>query len=230
MSLNWLITIAVGFVLEIAVAIALLRGHLRRFPVLFAYCVFLSFSSFTDGLAYFEVGQHARPFAYSYWINDMILHAFVVLIIAGLVNQALGTYPHRTSIRWLLVVLPIVVGVASLYLNQNPSISRWMTPVSRNLSFCEEVLVFMLWGVLLQNRVQDQVLLLVSSGLGIQVTGEVIGHTLRIYARSRDMWLPNVLVNASDLLCLVIWLWAFRAARVVAPEAPPAAHAHHNTI
>ena len=230
MSVNWLVTIAVGFVLEVAVAVALLRGYVRRFSVLFVYCVFLAFSSFTDGLAYFEVGQHARSFAYSYWINDMILHAFVVLIIAGLVSQALGTHPHRASVRSLLIVLPILVGVASLYLNQNPSISRWMTPVSRNLSFCEEVLVFILWGILLQNRVQDQVLLLVSSGLGIQVTGEVIGHTLRIYARSRDMWLPNVIVNASDLLCLLIWLWAFRAARVVAPQAPAAAQPHHNTI
>lgn len=230
MSVNWLITIAVGFVLEIAVAIALLRGHVRRFPVLFAYCVFLAYSSFADGLQYFKVGQHARSFAFSYWINDMILHAFVVLIVVGLVSQALGSHPYRVSVRWLLFVLPILVGVASMFYYETASINRWMTPVSRNLSFCEEVLVFILWGILLQNRVQDQVLLLVSSGLGIQVTGEVIGHTLRIYARSRDMWLPNVLVNASDLLCLIIWLWAFRAARVVAPEAPPTAHAHHNSI
>jgi hypothetical protein len=53
------------------------------------------------------------------------------------------------------------------------------------------------------------------------VTGEVIGHTIRIYAAfSRFLWLPDILVVVSEMLCLLIWIYAFWTAP---PAGSPAA-------
>ena len=72
-----------------------------------------------------------------------------------------------------MIVAPVVAFVVIiLYLLQPEHGGRgWIFPLSRNLSFIEEVLNFVLWTVLIRNRSRDVVLLLVSAGLGIQVTG-----------------------------------------------------------
>ncbi|HLJ45953.1 MAG TPA: hypothetical protein VKU01_08095 [Bryobacteraceae bacterium] len=187
--------------------------------------------SISEGLKYFMLGPRAEGFAELYWLNDLVLHAFIILIIGSLVRSALPASVKSRAISMLLSLFAVAVGLISLYFYYDAQLSRWMTPVSRNLSFAEEMLVFLLWAILVRARTQDQVLLLVSSGLGIQVTGEVIAHTLRMYSKSREVWLPNVLLNAADLLCLLIWLWAFRTGRAIAAIEPaPPAPVNHNTI
>jgi len=90
-----------------------------------------------------------------------------------------------------------------------------MTPVSRNLSFCEQILNFMLWTALIRNRDYDRLLVFISAGIGIQVTGEVIGHTIRTFTRMRTMiWLPDTLLMVSEIVCLLTWAWASAAQRV----------------
>lgn len=217
MSILWALGFGLGIALEIAVIVSLLRGYIRRFPALLAYCVFLTYSSVSEALGYFRVGPHGASYATSYWINDLVTHALLVLVIAGLVHDSVAGHRYAKHLTALLLAAAVLVGVVSLSIYHVSQISRWMTPVSRNLSVCEEVLVFILWAILIRQRSQDQVLLLVSSGLGIQVTGEVIAQTLRLYSKSRDVWLPNILLNVSDLLCLIVWLWAFLLARAVLP-------------
>ncbi len=230
--IGWALPLAIGLALEISIVVLLLRGPLRRFPIIFAYCLFQTYVSLSETVKYFQLGPHTKSFAQSYWVNDLTLHAFVILIIASLVRSALPPSAKSRLVSILLLLFAVTVGLVSMYAFYNVQLNRWMTPVSRNLSFAEEVLVFLLWAILIRARTQDQVLLLVSSGLGIQVTGEVIAHTLRLYSKSRDMWLPNLLLNAADLLCLIIWLWAFRTARTVKSiePAPAAQPVNHNTI
>jgi hypothetical protein len=113
-----------------------------------------------------------------------------------------------------MIVAPVLVFVGvTLYLLYNPQSGRgWILPLSRNLSFCEELLNFVLWTILIRNRSRDVVLLLVSAGLGIQVTGEVIGRTIRLYARAPSIsWLPDAIVLLCEVGALYIWYRAFRA-------------------
>jgi hypothetical protein len=109
----------------------------------------------------------------------------------------------------VLAGVVVVFGFGSLGYYYEPSTLRWMTPLSRNLSFCEAILNFILWTALIRNRTRDTLLLMISVGIGLQVTGEVIGNTLIPYFASSVVWLPKLLVVGSEMLCLVIWFYAF---------------------
>jgi uncharacterized membrane protein YsdA (DUF1294 family) len=83
-----------------------------------------------------------------------------------------------------------------------------MTQFSRNVGFLAVILNLVLWAALLKHRRPDQTLLMVSGGIGIQMAGKAIGHSLR-------QWRPTVttgdlVIVLSHLLCLYIWWQAFR--------------------
>src|ERR1700736_1530076 len=107
----------------------------------------------------------------------------------------------------VLELLVICFVLFSAYIFDERHVSRWMTSVSRNLSFCEEILNLILWALLIQRRESDYLLLMVSAGTGVQGTGEAIGHTLRLYAHhGSPIWAPNLLVYLAEILCLGIWI------------------------
>ena len=149
----------------------------------------------------------------TYWTADVVLHGLTLLMVLFLIREALigNRDPDMTT---FMIVAPVLVFVGvTLYLLYNPQSGRgWILPLSRNLSFCEELLNFVLWTILIRNRSRDVVLLLVSAGLGIQVTGEVIGRTIRLYARAPSIsWLPDAIVLLCEVGALYIWYRAFRA-------------------
>jgi hypothetical protein len=213
MDFGWFFLVG-GLLLEILVLYYLSRGPIRRFPFLFAYCLLLLLSSLFSGILSTQGGFHSREFVIAYWSSDLVLHGFVLLVVISLIGQSLGKIPNKKWIVGGIALAVLCFAVISLIVLHQEKWGLWMTPVTRNLSFCEELLNLVLWTILIQNREQDPQLLLVSAGLGIQVTGEVIGHTLRMYSHSEStVWLPNVLVNVAELLALLIWVWAFREAR-----------------
>jgi hydrogenase-4 membrane subunit HyfE len=84
-----------------------------------------------------------------------------------------------------------------------------MTQLSRDLGFLAVILDLALWAVLIQSRRPDRTLLMVSAGMGIQMAGKAIGHSLRQLSRSAIV--PgNLIIVLSGLLCLYIWWQAFR--------------------
>src|SRR6267378_6448374 len=101
---------------------------------------------------------------------------------------------------WVLPVAVAGVALGSILAFRDPRINVWMTPVSRNLSFCEQILNFMLWTALIRNRDYDRLLVFISAGIGIQVTEEVIGHIMRTFTPMRTMiWLPDTLLMVSEI-------------------------------
>ena len=64
-----------------------------------------------------------------------------------------------------------------------------------------------------QHRTREVVLLLVSAGLGIQVTAEVIGRTIRLVAGdpSPISWLPDAIILLGEIGALFVWYRAFQA-------------------
>jgi hypothetical protein len=156
----------------------------------------------------------SHAYAMTYWTGDLVLHGIVLLLVLFLIREALiGS--RGADMTTLMIVAPVVIFVGvTLYLLYNPSRSGagWIFPLSRNLSFIEEILNFVLWTILIRNRSREVVLLLVSAGLGIQVTGEVIGRTIRLYARAPSVsWLPDAIILLCEFGALYIWYRAFRA-------------------
>jgi hypothetical protein len=201
-------------VLELLVIYYLARGPRKRFPFVLVFCVVQVLVVSTDTLFSPLIGVRTSAYVLIYWAGDMIAHAAIVLLTISLVGQTLEQRPERRKAIVLLGVAVVCFALFSAYIFHEANISRWMTSVSRNLSFCEEMLNLILWTLLIQRRDSDYLLLMVSAGIGVQVTGEAIGHTLRLYTRSHSaVWVPNLLVYVAEILCLCIWIWAFRSAR-----------------
>jgi hypothetical protein len=100
--------------------------------------------------------------------------------------------------------------LVSVYFTWNPKIGHWMTNLSRNLGFLAVVLNLVLWAALIQFRRQDRVLLMVTGGMGIQMAGKAIGHSLRQLLYPRNPLAGDLIIVLSHMLCLYIWWPAFR--------------------
>jgi hypothetical protein len=201
-------------VLELLVIYYLVRGPRKRFPFVLVFCAVEILALSIDTLFSALIGVRNPAYAVIYWGGDMIAHAAILLLTISLIRQGLEHRPERRNAILLLGVAVLCFALFSAYIFHDKHVSRWMTSLSRNLSFCEEMLNLILWSLLIQRRDSDYLLLMVSAGIGVQVTGEAIGHTLRLYTHSRSLvWVPNLLVYVAEILCLCIWIWAFRSAR-----------------
>ena len=210
MSFGWLFRSGIAVVLILVVLVLLSRGSWRRFPLVYLFCIIQILVIFADTITIL-IGK-PRQYLQIFWTGDLVAHAAISVLMISLIWHTLEKNHDRKNTISLITAGMICFALGSAYTFHNPHLSRWMTPLSRNLSFGEEVLNLILWSMLLKNKASDYLLLMVSAGIGVQVTGEVIGHTLRLYTGQATVWVPNNLVYISEIVCLCIWTWAFRSA------------------
>ena len=207
--LQWAFGIA-GAALQLLVVSALARGAYKTFPILFAYVITLFLTTVMDAAAVFGSGDRAEASRNLYWINDAIRQLFIFCLVISLIDRTMGNSPRRPALRRWLVLVLLLLAVLSFYMLKEPFLGLWLTRVSRNLSFCAVILNLILWAALIRYKQPDQRLLLVSGGLGIQMTGEAIGQSLRQLSRSTEL-AGNLILVLAHLLCLYIWWQAFRS-------------------
>ncbi len=210
MLLGWL-QAAVPIILDVVVLYLLINGPRRRFPLVAVFCAMqIVVTCAVVGVSL--VSQNRRLYLATSWTGDLVAHAVISLLMISLIRQTLDDNDARDKTVLLIALGVICFALVSAYVFYDPLLGRWMTPLSRNLSFGEEVLNLILWSILLKGRGSGHLFLMVSAGIGVQVTGEVIGHTLRLYTSRSTVWVPNTLVYVSEVVCLCIWVWAFRSA------------------
>jgi hypothetical protein len=83
-----------------------------------------------------------------------------------------------------------------------------MTKVSRDLNICAVILDLILWSMLLAARRPNRRLLLLSGGLGIQLTGALIGESVRQISRA-TVTLGGAVEVLTGFLGLYTWWRAF---------------------
>jgi peptidoglycan/LPS O-acetylase OafA/YrhL len=209
MTYFWWLGYVVGVAFQALVIAALLRGWRREYRVLFAYVVVLFLSTAVGGAAYYIGATQSWASRY-YWTIDVVLQAFVFVLVLSFIHNALERRPNKSIVRRMLWLAAGVFVAASLYFTWDPKIGRWMTTLSRNLGFLAVLLNLVLWAVLIQFRRQDRTLLMVSGGMGIQMAGKAIGHSLRQLLYPHDPLPGDLIIVLSHLLCLYIWWQAFR--------------------
>lgn len=206
----WLLSI-LSVALEGSVVAAIIRSRqVRRFPLVLAVCVWGMITVVLSTAVIRAAGYDSRGYASFYYATDLVVHGLIIALVLSLIEQSIPDPRSATRVVTALALGVVIFGLGSLWAYYIPGPRVWVINLSRNLSFCEEVLNFILWGALIRNRGRDMTLLFVSAGIGLQVTGEVIGNTLRVFLRSSSlMWLPTLLVVGSEMICLVIWFYAF---------------------
>jgi hypothetical protein len=111
--------------------------------------------------------------------DEAIIDLLLFLMVIVMTYQALGNNPLRARIgrhigRWLAALVAGAV-LLPFVLFQGPIFSaRWFNPTSQMLTFGGAIVNLALWTALLGNRKRNPLLLAVSAGLGIAVTGAAI--------------------------------------------------------
>ena len=202
----------VGLWLNLLVISALLRGGYRQYPFAFAYAVALLLSTVA------EIAASALPREvqrWYYWTDEIILDILVFCVVIAFIDHAAADANRNPVQRGWLITAAALIFAASFLIRRGPlaDLNRWMTLVSRDLNICAVILDLMLWSLLLASRRPNRRLLLLSGGLGIQLTGAILGESVRGLSRSGRI--PGTFLEViTGLLGLYIWWRAFRSAPV----------------
>jgi hypothetical protein len=231
----WSLLGLVGFALQLLVLKALLGGSWRRYPLVFLYCIVLTVATGIDAYNFIlKGGFDSNTYRWWYWINDSVLRALLYFMVIALTYQAMEGHPQRKSVAQVLSALAVVIVGWSVYDAWGPSGFRAgpaLTRMSRNLNFTAALLNLVLWSALVRRKERDLQLLLISAGLGIEVTGEAVAHSLRNLVGRGNVdliTLPNLFAVITHLMCLAIWWFALRySSRQEEPSGampPPSEH------
>lgn len=206
-----------SIVLLILLAVLLLRGPFRRYPLILAYC--FTQLILTAGEDYLRITNSPRFYAALYWTDEILLNLLLFLMVITFTYRALGESPMRATLGKLLSAIFVLVLLVPLLIFKGPAFrsSSWLNHTSQLLSFCAAILNLGLWSALVANRRRDPQLLSVSAGLGIAVTGAAISYGVRGFFSREWIWVPDVFMSATFVVCMFIWCWAFRSTRVQSP-------------
>jgi hypothetical protein len=201
---------AIGLCLNLLVIFALLRGSYRQYPFVFVYVLALLASTVVEIAVQASPGTLQKNYKYYYWADEVILDVLVFCLVIALIDEAARHSTQKAVERHWLVVAAGVICAVSFVAHSGSHLNRQMTLVSRDLNICAVILDLVLWSLLLAARRPDRRLMLLSGGLGLQLTGAVMGEQLRHFSHS--LFLAGALLEVTTgFLGLYIWWRALRA-------------------
>jgi hypothetical protein len=214
MPLFWQATGLVSLLLSALVVRNSLRGDFFRFsPPVVLYCGFVLLSGVPTLVAQVEPGlvfAGRREYVLFYWVSEATLQLLTFSLILGLLARLVGR--RRRVILPILIAIAAGVCCATAWLNGPGSVTRLMTPMTRNMTFLATLLTFVLWVVILRRGSTDRISLLVAAGAGMLTAGKTIGHAIRWLAGvNADVVLAgNVVIVLTGLVSLWMWWYASR--------------------
>jgi hypothetical protein len=219
---------ALSSLLLVVIIVFLLRGSFRRYPLVLLYCVLQLAATATEEYVWRVLGEPrdtSTLFRTVYWTDEVVLDLVLFLMVIAMTYRALEGSPLRTGLGRLLAAVVAFVLVAPFILFSARRFGTgWYNSTSQLLNFGAAIMNLGLWTALIGTKKRDALLLKVSAGLGIAVTGAAIAYGLRKFTTGggteRD--LANLFKTVTYLASVLIWCWAFRPPAKPSP-APSAA-------
>jgi hypothetical protein len=220
-----LILEAISIAILVSLIVLLLCGPFRRYPLLLVYCVTQLAATVTEEYVYRVYHENSTFFVRLYWTDEVILDLLLFLMVIALTYQALEGSPLRTGMGRLLgAVLVLVLVVPFVVFSARRFSNPWFDGTSQLLNFGAAIMNLGLWTALIGTKKRDPLLLTVSAGLGVAVTGAAIAYGVRRFTPPGGtlQHMTNLFKTITYLASVAIWCWAFRSAARKSP-APPAA-------
>lgn len=208
----WVFSFSLGLLLQVLIIHSMSRGPWREFPSVFLYCIAMFFGTVASGASFFpgkEITRSPLYYAGYYWITDGILQVLVLGVVIGLVRRAAHSPQAGAFLSRVLGASTVVIALLSFLIYSGKGLNTRMTFVARNVGFLAVVANLVLWAFLIRRRHPDRTLLLLSGGLGVEMAGKAIGHSLRTLAPGLVDF-GNLVIVLSYLFGLYVWWQAFR--------------------
>jgi hypothetical protein len=160
-----------------------------------------------------------------YWTLALVSQVTMFLLVLQLIYRVGKELPNQATLVRMLTLGALAAAGLSVLAHFDKRPNTFMTSVTRDLTFVTAVLNMVLWRFLLQLRKRDFLLLAVSAGLGIQCTGDAIGHSFRILGHqlgptSAIYDFGNILMSLSAVITIAIWHTAFSRSKFRLTVAP----------
>jgi hypothetical protein len=212
---------AMSLALQYLLVSVLILGAYKEFTAVFVYAVCLALTTLIEIVG--TVGGRAINHAVAdyYWINEMLRQTSLYCVVISLVLHAMPSNQKRSALIRMLVGLAFLfwAGCILFYYDPNRNTAYWMTLVIRNISFCTAIVTLILWFVLIASEKRDPRLLMITGGLGVQVTGEAIGQSLRNLSQ-RTALAGGLMGIFALFLCLYIWWRALQPSAIATAKEP----------
>jgi 4-amino-4-deoxy-L-arabinose transferase-like glycosyltransferase len=207
--LLWLLS----FVLQVSVVVysVKLRFLVRYFPLVF-FMLASAVVNVAQFIALHSYGMNSKQYTYVYYYSDSILTVFLYLAVLGLYEHVFREMQASQYIRGGAALLLIATaGFSYLVVHKSTDhlTDRFVVQLGQNLYFVGVVLVYLLWGVLLQLRESRLRILQLALSLGVYFSLMASAYALRhLFPALMPVfrWIPPL---ATALLPLA-WLYTFR--------------------
>lgn len=201
----WALSLAIQF----AVVWRLLDGAYREFTGLLVYVLFLIISTLGDITAYYYWPHTTREYYYYYWFSEFLRQTALYAVTVALILYALPRNRMRSAVLRMLITAALLFWIGSVLVHNQAAFAKWLNSVVRDLSFGSAVVTLFAWFFFIRAERRDARLLMVTAGLGLQMTGDAMGESLlQMWPTAR--FVGGMVIVAAHLLCLVIWFYAFR--------------------
>jgi hypothetical protein len=216
MNAFWLGLGVCGLILQLVIIFFMTQGFFRRYPWVFLYLLTLFLTGVADSAGAVDPSFWEQIYENIYFLNDIARYLSGYLAVISLYFVATAEHSRRAAMRTRVLAAALAAVVLAFAITPGASAGRdvleYFQIVSRNLGFIATLLNVVLWVALVKAHTPNFMLLLVSGGLGINMAGSAIAHSLYIVLPQSDaVWtLTNLIGVGSHFLCLGIWLWALR--------------------
>lgn len=212
-SLQWALWI-IGLGLQFLVASALLGGRVRKHIAILIYTAILFLTTVSEMIYALDAGGSTLTHQWSvvFWAGEVFRLAALYGVVLSSIARAIPETRRRSTAARLLPLAAGTIWALTFYTQWNANPDLWMTNADRNLSFFAAVVNLGLWLILIAMRKRDSQILLITGGLGIQMTGAAIGQSLRQMSRMTVL-MGGLIAVLSHFVCLYIWYQALRSER-----------------
>ena len=194
----------------------LLSGWWRRYALLTLLLVLNLLSTVPSLLPVIGVNTWTEISTKMYWGLYAVYQVTLFMFVLHMTYRAGVESNRSTSVVRLLTISGFLIGVATVTLHWDPRLpSKFLTQVTRDLTFAAAAMNMVLWSFLLKLPKRDILLMTVCAGLGVQCAGDVLGHSARLLKNYSLHETGNIIMSITSLLTMLIWHQAFSRAKYV---------------
>lgn len=175
-------------------------------------------------------GQASQQYLLIYAGADLLMHILLLAIMLQLTGRSLRLLKMSPSVFYAMIGVSVLVLVGASWYFYNDSKTLFQAKFSnirRYVSVYLVILNLLWWGFLIRSKKFDRRILLLSAGIGLQMTGQVITDSLYSIGvelnKDGAIWMSlGVYIGfLTHFLCLYCWLRAFSPANASLPAEEP---------
>jgi hypothetical protein len=210
-----------SMLLELYLAVLLLRGPFRKYPTFFVYVLGLLIGDSFEAFAFYHGGHDSRNYRTFYWSDEITAALLLFLVVIMFTYEALRDNPLRPKAAKILGTIAVLTLASPFVLFHSRVFTyKWFNSTDQMLNFGAAIMNLVLWGALLANRRRDPQLLTISMGVGLAATSAAVVWGARLWVADPNRWPLDTFAVLMHAASLLLWCWAFRP-KSSSPKSPP---------